>query len=601
MATVRDYLTDKFDEIDCHDFYRFIFPKGSLQPEGFYLEGVYNAIAVQVPFSKKEEGKGKKGKKKKEQAKNFVVTDDLKVLDELAKQDDCFVYVSPAAYAGRNRLNENARLLFGFAIDVDYIEDGEPYPLGMELFEKQWFRSHYLPIPNLLVSSGSGMHVYYVFANPIKLFESTMAELKKLKDRLTWQYWTQGAINLKACKEKIQYEALCQSFRVPGSLTKDGKTRAKGFLVKEEKYKIEELNTYVPEKFRAVNLSYKNKFSLAEAEALFPEWFQRRIVEGRPRETFTFNRAVYDSWLKRLENEAVDGHRYWELFTLAVLAKKCAVPFEEVKKDAYSLIKHMDEIGRRDDNPFTEDDVDAALEGYNDAMMRLTSKTAHLLSGMTVPETSARRHLNHRSQDEHLKINRFIVHERYGENWRNKNGAPLKKDEVLRFRAANPDAKKADCVRETGLDKKTVSKYWDCPLSEITTTEEKPKKEKRGLNPSTRRDILAIIDHRRLYPDATVDSCAEALQVARTTVKAYWTADGFNDDGTVHRRKRVYHPPQAINEEEESQLETIDGVDGGQRVITFHDYDDEPDEIELTAEERQALMKLLEEMRKNKG
>ena len=43
---------------------------------------------------------------------------------------------------------------------------------------------------------------------------------------------------------------------------------------------------------------------------------------------------------------------------------------------------------------------------------------------------------------------------------RNKDGRPDKQKIVEEWRKSHPDGKKADCIRDTGLDKKTVYKWW---------------------------------------------------------------------------------------------------------------------------------------------
>ena len=52
-----------------------------------------------------------------------------------------------------------------------------------------------------------------------------------------------------------------------------------------------------------------------------------------------------------------------------------------------------------------------------------------------------------------------------GTNWREGNGRPkesgTKAQQVFDYRAAHPDSKKADCIRETNLSKPTVYKWWD--------------------------------------------------------------------------------------------------------------------------------------------
>lgn len=46
-------------------------------------------------------------------------------------------------------------------------------------------------------------------------------------------------------------------------------------------------------------------------------------------------------------------------------------------------------------------------------------------------------------------------------NWRDGNGRKPKADIVKEWRLAHPEGRKADCIRDTGLDKKTVYKWWE--------------------------------------------------------------------------------------------------------------------------------------------
>ena len=65
-------------------------------------------------------------------------------------------------------------------------------------------------------------------------------------------------------------------------------------------------------------------------------------------------------------------------------------------------------------------------------------------------------------QADHLKLARFIRDEIKGNtNWREGNGRKPKQEIVLEWRTRNPNGKKADCIRETGLSKPTVYKWWD--------------------------------------------------------------------------------------------------------------------------------------------
>ena len=50
--------------------------------------------------------------------------------------------------------------------------------------------------------------------------------------------------------------------------------------------------------------------------------------------------------------------------------------------------------------------------------------------------------------------------EAYGRDWREGNGRKSKKDAVEEWQRENPGRRKADCMRELGITRPTVMKYW---------------------------------------------------------------------------------------------------------------------------------------------
>ena len=67
-------------------------------------------------------------------------------------------------------------------------------------------------------------------------------------------------------------------------------------------------------------------------------------------------------------------------------------------------------------------------------------------------------------QEVHLRGARAIqqiTHEADGTNWREGNGRPSAYEKVKAWRIANSMGRKADCIRDTGLSKPTVYKWWD--------------------------------------------------------------------------------------------------------------------------------------------
>ena len=50
---------------------------------------------------------------------------------------------------------------------------------------------------------------------------------------------------------------------------------------------------------------------IAEAKERWPEWYERRVVQGEEKEGYDTNRGAYESWLSRIEDEAVVHGRYF--------------------------------------------------------------------------------------------------------------------------------------------------------------------------------------------------------------------------------------------------------------------------------------------------
>lgn len=438
-------LENTYNEVAYDEFYRDIFPVGSFEKKGVYEDGKYNGIAVAI---------SKNGSKSK--TKRYTVTDDLDVLDDLVSSDD-FCIMSPISYAGKSRKSENARFLHALAIDLDGVDTVNQWNFlmqqinyGHKMLSFVWG----LPCPTYIVGSGTGLHLYYVFEKPIALFKNVVKELEKLRKRITWQAWTQGASSLH---DNVQYESLFQGFRIVGTVTKKG-DRARAFKV-GDKVTVEYLNNYVPEDYTAKNFTYKSDLSLVQAKEKYPEWYERRIVKGQPKSTWQCKKDLYYWWIRKLKAGAQEGHRYWCIMTLATYAMKSGVTFEELEKDAYGLIPFMNSIGNE---PFTEDDVLHALEAYNDSYMTYPIDT--IVQRTDIPIEKNKR--NYRKQEAHLKRARAVQNIDYPDGeWRKGNGRKPKKHVVAEWRFKNPNGSKAECIRKTGLSKPTVYKWWDEKLS----------------------------------------------------------------------------------------------------------------------------------------
>lgn len=473
MYDILGALGALFEEVHYMDFYRDIFPVGSFEERGEYEDGKYNGIAIAI----------EKGSKR---AKRITITDDLDTIADMAGSND-FCLMSPISYAGKSRKSSNARFMYALAIDLDGMTERKHWDFFMEQINRGHEMLQFvwgLPRPTYLVSSGSGIHIYYVFKQPIPMFKNIVEELEKLKRRLTWQAWTQGASSLH---DKVQYESLFQGFRVVGTITKDG-GRCRAFSV-GDKVTVEYLNKFVPEDHRAVSFVYKSDLLLQDAKKKYPEWYQRRIVEKRPRNTWTCKKAVYDWWIRKLKEGAEQGHRYWCIMTLATYAQKCGVPRETLEEDAYGLIPFMNTKG----DEFTEDDVMHALEAYTDSYVTYPIDTIVWRTGIQIEKNKR----NFRKQALHLERARAVQNIDYpcGE-WRNKEGRPDKLSVVAEWRFEHPEGTKAECIRETGLSKKTVYRWWrEIDLMELREYTNKEKMVQLSGDESQRKaaEIVAAV------------------------------------------------------------------------------------------------------------
>lgn len=491
---LNDWLTTYFDEVEPMTFYRSIFPAGELEEAGVFETGKYNAICVCV--SKTEERPAKRDMKQgneiikipvfnedgtpKMESKiyRYNVADDLGVIEKLQHRPDLFCLMSPLSYAGKSRTAENSRFMYAMAFDLDFIRVVDEKPIGlMDLWNGHIMRAERIPKPTYIVFSGTGLHLYYVFKEPIPLFANIVKQLQALKHELTEMMWNEGIVNIKSDKD-IQYEGIYQGFRLVGTTTKkDDIARA---YETGEKVTIEYLNGFVREAYRVIEFTYKSKLTKAQAKEKYPEWFEYKIVQGNKgiRKPWKLNRSVYDWWKREILRKATVGHRYYCLMILSIYAKKCSfydekknpnpVTYEELEQDAFEIMTFFDTLKDNNNNnqSFDESDVLKSLEAYEDGLLTYPKGSIQYKSGITIIP-SVKRKDRPQKQEWHLEDcrNKKVSMKKRGEEFKNAEGRPKgsgeKKEIVEEWQEKNPKSTKADCQRETGLDPKTIRKWWE--------------------------------------------------------------------------------------------------------------------------------------------
>ena len=486
MNVLANELRRYYEEVQPYDFYREIFGDGELDEYDAFTKGKYNAIALEVT-DKKVPDKKKPGKTKTVVYRH-TVTDDLDKVVELMDSPH-FCIMAPLSYVGKTRHSANARMMYALGVEIDNLRttkrpDGSIQQLGLEnLIDMYDEKAHWLPKPTFIVASGNGLHLYYQFERPLVLFPNTIESLKKYKEQLTKMLWTKS-ITFSYREEEIQQESIFQGFRMPGTMTRH-KDKAVAFRV-GEKVSIDYMNSFMYSSFKGtkdIEGTYKSKLLLKEAKEKFPEWYQKVIVEkDRSRKEWALSRNVYDWWLRKIKEEAADGHRYHCMMMLAIYAIKCSnydekknpnpVTQEEFEDDCWELLDDFYSRGRRSDNPFTEYDVLCAIQVYEDRdYITYPRGSVAYKSGITIVPSVPRREPGKRlKQKDHLRRARLLQTDDYpnGE-WRNKEGRPKgsknKKNEkqllIQQYRAEHPDAKVTEVARALGISRPTVYKWWD--------------------------------------------------------------------------------------------------------------------------------------------
>lgn len=486
-----EWLEQYFDELTPKEFYRIIFPEGELDERGLKTKGKYTGIVIEVTDEKKSMVKRYKDGSTKEIEKPIVyrhtLTNSLEEIDEVLQRNN-FCITPPLSYAGKSRSSENARFLYGIAVDLDDLrlgKDGRPIGL-IDLWNGHIKRVKRIPKPTVIVSSGTGLHLYYIFQTAIPLFPNIARQLQKYKHELTRLCWNEGIVDIQN-DDEIQYEGIYQAFRMPGTLTKAGKLSGTGERVRAfltgEKVTVEYMNEFVDPKYQVTEFTYKSRLRLAEAKEKYPEWYEERIVKGNKNvlHPWKLNRSVYDWWKRQIYSGAKVRHRYWCLWILAIYAKKCSfydekknpnpVTREELEEDAWELMDFLEGMTETEDNHFTEMDVIEALEAFEDQFISYPRASIRYKANIPFEPAVKRREPGKRlKQVEHLEEARAVRDarmKRQGKKWTDGNGRPVgsknkenhKRERILEYVKVHPEATVTEIARAIGVSRPTVYKY----------------------------------------------------------------------------------------------------------------------------------------------
>lgn len=382
--------------------------------------------------------------------------------EELQSAD--FSILNGITYFGRRNVQSHASKMFAMIFDLDGVND-----TTLNAFMSGAFIAEVYPIPNYIILSGHGMHLYYLFDTPIPLFPNLKLQLKEFKYALTERLWNGYTSTLKS----RQIQGINQGFRVIGGKTKEDAPEriVRAFHLNTHPFSLNQLGEYVPDavKVDEKKLFRETKMTLKEAQKKYPEWYERVIIghdktrtRWRIEEKVNGNNpyALYDWWKDKIREGAAYTHRYYCLMCLAIYGAKCNVPFEQVKKDAYDFVPFLNSINP--DEPFKESDAKSALDCYDLRYCTFPLKDIETVSAISIPRNKR----NGQKQADHLEEARAIRDvrmKRQGRKWTDGNGRPVgsgtKEEMIKNYMQEHPNDSVTAIAKALGVSRTTVYKY----------------------------------------------------------------------------------------------------------------------------------------------
>lgn len=427
------YLQRKYGMTPAKEFYRYLFPEGSFERLGHQEDEKPNGVALVITKNKNDKNVGR----------HVMLTDGLEQLDDLLRKD--YVICSPIGYYGRSRKADNALYMYALTLDIDYV--------GLEQLKllDYWGEQEIIPTPTFIVNSGHGVHLYYVFENPIPMYKRNQLELRKLKQQLIKQIWTEHT-STKA--EALEALGVVQGFRMVGSRSKIGMYAVSAYQT-GERVGIRYLNAFVMPEHKAKISDSDERLTIEQAREKYPDWYERVVLKREPKGRWHIKRDLYDWYKRRIETEASFGHRYFCMMVLAIYAQKCDITKKELIRDAMHFTEVFNAINP--EKPFTWDEATKALEAYNECYVRFPRASVERVTAISMPANKR----NGQKLEWHLEDCRSkkANMKRRGQPFRNPEGRPPKRDLVRQYAVEHPGENHSQIARALGVSRPTVIKW----------------------------------------------------------------------------------------------------------------------------------------------
>ena len=352
------------------------------------------------------------------------------------------VLLSGCSYFNNWVSKKSTRDIYAFVVDFDNAYSG----ILQNALRNDWRNDNGVQYakPTYIVNSGTGLHLYFVFDRPVPCYHVQIPALDTLYRRLARQQ-----ILRHYAGDQVQWFG--QGFRMAGGMGKNGWENT--VFRYGEKWDIDQMAA-----FYGMKETHFIREPIEPGEPVPRKKKQDHPSSGKQnkKKGFRTNRAFYDYTLVNCRQKTKEGNRYMSMCALTVIAYKCGVPLDEVERDLFDLLPVYNQDCIR---KVLNTEVYSALKMYNERAMQTQRDSLERWIGWEYKPIKR----NGRNREMHLRLARAskAVLKEFG-GLKNPEGRPSSKHIVRDYQAAYPAASKADCHRATGLDPKTIRKWWNC-------------------------------------------------------------------------------------------------------------------------------------------
>ena len=521
-----DLLASYGEQVSPSTFYENLFSNLIDRPDEMFFEKSKKDKQGNVIETKKQEYKLVLNKY---DDKSKVKKIDLDQIEEYFDYND--VAISPCLFFGNYRRKRLLNYVGAFVLDIDKVR-----PKDMSLF-LELFAEKKMLVPTYVVNSGSGVHFYYVLDQMFRcdvgsyeannriatiVYNGLYEDIKSVGYPNGQKHWIGQDYRVVGSKTKlnqtcsafetgnlytIQY--LIDYFRININQTTH---YASHDMMKYAKSIAKDLELELPD-FNNSKETYQFIADHKDAAYQVREARRKRREESEKKQKKKSKKKLmwYRNTIEYIKRWTMIGNRFNCLKALAVIAYKQEVPFDIFERDLKEIVEFWNTTRREKDRKweqdrFNEKNLEAIIRLFEhcEPYHNTSAETLEEWLGTNFKKIGVKR--NGRKQEVHLKIAR-ATRDIINENWRDGNGVKPKKDIVQEWQKANPNGKKADCIKETGLTKPTVYRWWTATAN-----------------------CQEVVHYwRRMNPDGTKYRCIKETGLDKKTVSKWWNCTDLEE------------------------------------------------------------------------